>query len=61
MNAELMAVLTITELIMKHGVPLALQMITVWEVEEPTIEDWEALRVKDPESYFQSSPSTPSA
>lgn len=59
MNSELMAILVITELIMKHGLPAALQMITMWEVEEPTVEDWEALRVKKPEDYF-SSPVTPS-
>lgn len=52
MNPDLMAVLVITELIMKYGVPAALQMITMWEVEEPTVEDWEALRVKSPADYF---------
>lgn len=60
MNPELMAILTITELIMKHGVPAALQILNNWEVEEPTAEDWESLRVADPESYFDS-PSTPAA
>lgn len=52
MNPELMAVLTITELIMKYGVPAALQIITTWDVEEPTIADWETLKVKGPEEYF---------
>lgn len=52
MNKELFAVLTITELIMLHGVPAALQMITMWEVEEPTPEDWESLKVKAPEDFF---------
>lgn len=59
MNEGLMAVLTITELIMKYGVPAALQMITMWEVEEPTIADWEALRVKKPEDYFVTPAPTP--
>lgn len=52
MSPELYAVLVITELIMKYGVPAALQMITMWEVEEPTIADWELLRTKKPEDYF---------
>jgi hypothetical protein len=47
-----MAVAVITELILKHGVPAAIAIITAWEVEEPTVEDWEALKVKGPAEYF---------
>ena len=53
-STELMAVAVITELILKHGVPAAIAIITAWEVEEPTVEDWEALKVKGPAEYFGS-------
>jgi hypothetical protein len=48
----MLAVLAIIELIGKYGVPAALQIITTWDVEEPTVDDWEALKVKAAEEYF---------
>jgi len=49
---------TIVALIQKYGVPAALQIINDWQVDNPTIEDFEALRdrVKDPETYFEDKP-----
>ena len=52
-SVELIAVLAIVELIMKYGVPAALQLITQWEIEEPTAADWETLKVKKADEYFQ--------
>jgi len=51
---KLMLALTIGELILKHGIPAALNIIKAWDVENPTSEDIQALKlkVKDPESYF---------
>jgi len=51
-KSDLMAAAVIIELIMKYGVPAALQIITAWEVDEPTDADWEALKVDGPEKYF---------
>ena len=52
---ELALVLSISELIMKHGVPLALQLIKDWDVKDPTLEDILELknRVPRPETYFE--------
>jgi hypothetical protein len=50
---DLVAVLAITELIMKYGLPAALQIITKWNVDEPTAADWEALKVKSADEYFK--------
>jgi hypothetical protein len=55
-QVELMAVAVILELILKHGVPAAIAIITAWEVEDPTAEDWEALKVKGPQDYFSTNP-----
>lgn len=43
------------ELAMKYGVPGVLEIIAKWEVQNPTLEDIEALklRVPEPESYFK--------
>jgi hypothetical protein len=49
---DLVAIMAITELIMKYGLPAALQIITKWNVEEPTAEDWEALKVMSADEYF---------
>ncbi len=49
---------TIVALIQKYGVPAALQIINDWNMENPTVEDFEKLRdrVKDPEEYFKNEP-----
>lgn len=52
MSGELVAVLTITELIAKYGVPVALQLIANWNIKDPTPADWEALKLKSAETYF---------
>jgi hypothetical protein len=52
-DQRLIAVLAITELILRYGVPAALQIITAWNVEEPTQEDWETLKLKAAEEYFK--------
>lgn len=51
-SGELMAILTITELIAKYGVPTALNLISNWDIKDPTVADWEALKLKAPETYF---------
>jgi len=50
-------IVTIVTLIMKFGVPAALQIIREWDVENPTAEDFEALRksVLKPQDYFEAS------
>jgi len=53
MDPTVMAILAVTELIGKYGVPAALQIITTWDVEEPTVDDWEALKLKSAEDYFK--------
>jgi len=53
---ELTLVLTITELILKHGVPMAINLIKDWNIEgEPTLEDILELknRVPKPSTYFE--------
>jgi len=52
---ELALILSISELVLKHGVPLALQLVKDWEVTEPTLDDIEQLkkRVPPPSSYFE--------
>lgn len=52
MSGELVAILTITELIAKYGVPMALQMINSWGIKDPTISDWESLKLRAAETYF---------
>jgi hypothetical protein len=48
--------MAITELALKYGVPLALDLASTWKQNlagrEPTKEDFEALRLADPASYF---------
>ena len=54
-NKNLMLALTIGELIISKGIPAMLSIIKAWDVENPTIQDIEALKlkVKDPETYFK--------
>jgi hypothetical protein len=48
--------ITITELALKYGVPLAIDLAATWKQnlagKEPTKEDFEALRVADPATFF---------
>ena len=52
---ELILILAFVESIMKYGVPAALQIFRDWEIENPTLADIEALRlrIKKPEEYFK--------
>lgn len=52
---ELVMIIAIGELILKHGVPAALLILREWDVENPTLEDIEALklRVPRPETFFR--------
>ena len=45
---------TVVALIQKYGVPAALQIISDWNSDNPTVEDFEALRdrVGDPREAF---------
>ncbi len=55
MGPEFLFISAIVELILKYGVPGALQVIADWDIKDPTIEDIEALRtrVQKPEEYFK--------
>jgi hypothetical protein len=48
--------IAITELALKYGVPLALDLAATWKQnlagKEPTKEDFEALRLADPSTFF---------
>jgi len=53
---ELTLVLTISELILRHGIPMAMQLVKDWNIEgEPTLEDILELknRVPKPSTYFE--------
>ena len=51
---ELALITAIGEMILKYGVPTALQIMKDWEVTNPTLEDITALRNRVPkaETYF---------
>lgn len=51
----------IFELVLKYGVPGALEIVRAWDVENPTLEDIEALKKKvpRPETYFEPSEDAP--
>lgn len=40
------------ELILKYGPEIAIKLIKGLQVDNPTVEQIEALKVKDPEEYF---------
>jgi hypothetical protein len=48
--------IAITELALKYGVPLAIDLASTWKQnlagKEPSREDFEALRVADPATFF---------
>jgi hypothetical protein len=52
---EAALITTIGDLILKYGIPAALQILKEWEVTDPTLEDIMALRnrVPKPETFFE--------
>lgn len=51
---EAQIIMSITQLIIKYGIPGALKILKAWDVDNPTIEDIEALPdLKPPDSYFE--------
>ena len=52
---ETLIILAIVDLILKHGVPGMISVMTEWGIQDPTIEDIEALRkrVPKPGTYFK--------
>jgi len=53
MDPTTVAILAFTELALRYGPAAAIALITAWDVEEPTMEDWEALKVKAANEYFE--------
>ena len=55
MGPELAMVVAIATLIIKHGIPAALNILRNWNVDDPTMEDIEALKIMVPptSTYFQ--------
>lgn len=53
-NKDLEFTLTIGEMILKYGLPAALELIRTWKVKNPTIADIEELKgmVPKPDTYF---------
>lgn len=47
-----MIILTLAELIIRHGPEAAIKIIAAWAPENPTVEEWNSLKVKDPEEYL---------
>ena len=45
-------ILTLAELILKHGPEAALKIMAAWAPENPTVEEWNSLKVKSPEDYL---------
>lgn len=54
-NKDLEVTLAIGTLILKYGLPAALEMIQTWQMDCPTLDDIEALKymVRPPETYFK--------
>jgi len=55
-GAEIALITTIIDLMLKYGVPAAMEIYNQWDKkDEPTIEDIEALKlmVPRPETYFK--------
>lgn len=48
-------IIAMIELALKYGVPGVLEILAKWDVEDPTVEDIEALRLRVPEpaTYFK--------
>ena len=51
-NPGLFIVLTLVELILRHGPDVAVKIMAAWTPENPTVEEWNSLKVKDPEEYL---------
>lgn len=46
-------IIAIVELVMKYGPEMATKLVVGLNVEDPTPEQIRALKVKDPETYFE--------
>ena len=55
MNPAVLIILTVVELLLKYGAPAVVKIISDWNVQDPTVEDFLALNelLKDPETYFK--------
>lgn len=55
---ELQFIMVITELVLKYGIPAVTGIISMWDVDDPTIEDLEKLKEMVPptETYFKKKP-----
>ena len=48
-----LVVIAIVELVLKYGFEGAIKLITGLDTPNPTVEQIRALKVKDPETYFE--------
>jgi len=46
-------ILALIEKILDFGVPAVVKGIQAWEIEEPTLEDIQGLKIKAPEEFFE--------
>ena len=55
MGPELALLMAIGKLILEHGIPAAMNILRLWNVDDPTMEDIEALKSMVPptSTYFQ--------
>ena len=55
MSPELALVMAIGKLIIEHGIPAALNILRLWNVDDPSLEDIEALKrmVPPTSTYFR--------
>ncbi len=51
-SPSILIVMTVAELILKHGPEVAVKIMAAWTPENPTVDEWNSLRVKDPEEYL---------
>ena len=51
-DPSLLIILTLTELILKHGPEAAVKIMAAWAPENPTVAEWNSLKVKSPEEYL---------
>ncbi len=53
-NERIVLGLTVAELVLRYGLPAAMQLIADWQNEDPTMQDIEALRkrVPHPSTYL---------
>jgi len=55
MSTELALLMAIGKLIIEHGIPAALNILRLWSVDDPSLEDIEALKSMVPptSTYFR--------